>query len=218
MTTIYLIRHSVRLGRDLIEEYNTTQDKIIKEEKIVLSPLGEERAKILSEKDEFDNIDKIYCSNCVRTIQTAKYLMEKHNLKCTIDDRLDERRVGIPNDKEIPNWFELQFLDENYKTVGGESQLDVRKRFGEVIDEILENNKDKRVCIFTHGYAMIFYLLKYCDLGEVSQDKVCFSYKGKTILNRRISAPEVIKLTFKDKELVDMDLIEFDDLDFNLGV
>lgn len=218
MTTIYLIRHSVRLGRDLIEEYNTTQEKIIKEEKIVLSPLGEERAKILSEKDEFNNIDKIYCSNCVRTIQTAKYLMERHNLKCSIDERLDERRVGIPNDDEVPNWFEMQFLDENYKTIGGDSQLDVQNRMSEVIDEILENNKDKRVCVFTHGYAMTFYCLKYCDLEEASKDKVEFSYKGKTILDRRISAPEVFKLTFNDKELVDMELIEFDDLDFNSGV
>ena len=218
MTTIYLIRHSVRLKKDFIEEYNTTQEKIIKEEKIVLSSLGEERAKILSEKDELNNIDKIYCSNCVRTLQTAKYLMEKQDLKCTIDERLDERRVGIPNDKKIPNWFELQFLDENYKTEGGESQLDVRKRFDEVINEILDNNKDKRIAIFTHGFVIVFYCLQYCNIDEVSNNKVIFNYKGKNILDRPINAPEVIKLTFKDKELVDMDLIEFDDLDFNLGV
>ena len=121
MTTIYLIRHSVRIKMSEME-YNTSQDRLILNEKIILSPLGEERAKILADEEELQNIDKVYCSNCVRTLQTAKYLMEKQNLKCTIDDRLDERRTGIPNDKEFPNWFELQYLDENFKTVGGESQ------------------------------------------------------------------------------------------------
>ena len=218
MITIYLIRHSVRLGKDLIEEYNTTQENIIKEEKIILSSLGEERAKILSEKDELNNIDKVYCSNCVRTIQTAKYLMEKQKLKCTIDERFDERRTGNLNKDKVPNWFELYFLDENFKAEGGESQLDVRKRMNEAINEILDNNKDKRIAIFTHGFVIVFYCLQYCNIDEVSNNKVIFNYKGKNILDRPINAPEVIKLTFNNKELIDMDLIEFDDLDFNLGV
>lgn len=218
MTTIYLIRHSVRMKKSEIEEYNSNQEKIIKEEKIILSSLGEERANILSNEDELQNIDKVYCSNCVRTLQTAKYLMEKQNLKCTIDDRLDERRAGIPNDKEYPNWFELQFLDENFKTVGGENQIEVRERFEEVINEIIDKYKDKRIAVFTHGYAITYYLLKYCDLDLVDSEKVVYSYKGKNILNRRINAPEVIKLTFNDKELNDIELIEFDDLDYNLGV
>ena len=35
-TTIYLIRHSIRFNNDYIEKYNTTQNKTIKNEKIVL--------------------------------------------------------------------------------------------------------------------------------------------------------------------------------------
>ena len=50
MTTIYLIRHSVRMKKNLIEEYKTNQSDLLKVEKIVLSPLGEERAKLLSSK------------------------------------------------------------------------------------------------------------------------------------------------------------------------
>ena len=75
MTILYLIRHSVRLPLENIESYNTKQDKLILNEKIVLSPLGEERAKLLSEKEELQNIDVVYTSNCVRTLATAKYLM-----------------------------------------------------------------------------------------------------------------------------------------------
>lgn len=217
MTTIYLIRHSVRIKMSEME-YNTSQDRLILNEKIILSPLGEERAKILADEEELQNIDKVYCSNCVRTLQTAKYLMEKQNLKCTIDDRLDERRTGIPNDKEFPNWFELQYLDENFKTVGGESQLDVRNRFSEVIKEVLENYKDKRICIFSHAYAITFYLLKYCKLEHVSKEKFTIKFKDKIVMDRGINAPEVFKLTFDGDNLYDIELLDFDDLDYNFGV
>ena len=141
MTTIYLIRHSVRMKRDDIETYNTTQPRIIKEEKIILSSEGERRAELLSKEKELQNIDVLYTSNCVRTLQTAKYMMESQNLKAHIDERLDERRVGIINDQEVPDWFVRQYKDFDYKTVGGESMREVRNRIEQVINEII-NTKE----------------------------------------------------------------------------
>ena len=45
-TTVYLIRHSVRLNmKNNIESYNTTQESLIKSEKIILSVTGERRAE-----------------------------------------------------------------------------------------------------------------------------------------------------------------------------
>ena len=105
MTTIYLIRHSTRINHDYINEYNTTQSELLKSEKDILSVEGEERARILAEQKEFKNVDMVYVSNCVRTLQTAKYLVEKYNLKVDIDERLDERRVGISNSDQYPDWF-----------------------------------------------------------------------------------------------------------------
>ena len=218
MTTIYLIRHSVRMKRDDIETYNTTQPRIIREEKIVLSSEGERRAELLSKKEELQNIDVIYTSNCVRTLQTAKYMMESQNLKANIDERLDERRVGIINDQKVPDWFIRQYMDENYKTDGGESQNDVRKRMDEVINEILEKHKNKRIAVFTHGYAITFYLLKYCKLISIIDEKFKYEYNGKIIFEKSINAPEVFKLTFNNKEIKNIELIEFDDLPFCHGV
>ena len=218
MTTLYLIRHSVRMKRDVIESRFTTQDKIIQDEKIVLSPLGEERAMKLSMEDELQNIDIVYTSNCVRTLETAKYLLERQNLKAHIDERFDERRAGIPNEVEHPNWFLDQYFDPNYKTIGGESQLDVRKRFEEALDEVLENNKDKRIAIFTHGYAITFYLLKYCKLLEIHDKKLKYEYNSQILFDKTMNAPEVFKLTFDNKELKNIELIEFDDIPFNHGI
>ena len=202
-----------------IESYNTNQDKLILNEKIILSSEGEERAKILCNTDELDNIDSVYTSNCVRTLQTDKYLLERHNLKVKIDDRLDERRAGKPNDKDVPDWFLKQYFDINYKTEGGESQLDVQNRMSEVINEILESNKDKRVAIFTHGYAITFYLLKYCKLLDIHDRKLKYEYKGNILFDKTINAPELFKLTFNDnKELENIELIEFEELPFNHGI
>lgn len=217
MTTLYLIRHSVRMPLKTIK-YNTTQDKLILNEKIILSSDGESRAKLLSEKEELQNIDLVYASNCVRTLQTAKYLIEKQNLSVTIDDRLDERRVGIPNDDIYPDWFERQYKDENFKTVGGESQIDVRNRMDEAITEILKQHKDKRIAIFSHAYAITFYLLKYCKLVNIQENKFTFEFKNKIVFDKKINAPEVFKLTFANEELMSIESIEFEDIPYNQGI
>ena len=217
MTTIYLIRHSVRLPLDSIE-YHTNQEKIILNEKIILSSLGEDRAKLLSEKEELQNLDVVYTSNCVRTLATAKYLMEKQNLKAIIDDRLDERKVGISNVDKYPDWFSRQYFDESFKTEGGESQKEVRDRVNEVINEILVKHKNKRIAVFSHGYAITFYLLKYCKLVSIIDNKLKYEFNNKIVFNKRINAPEVFKLTFNDNKLLNIELIEFIDIPYNHGV
>ena len=218
MTTIYLIRHSIRMSQSDIESYNTNQDKILKNEKIILNVEGEKRAELLCSKDELKNIDAIYTSNCVRTLQTAKYLMYSQNLKANIDERLDERRTGISNTEIYPDWFERQYKDENFKTEGGESQKEVRERFDEVISEILDKYKDKRVAVFSHGYAITFYLLKYCKFLGVFEEKLRYEFNGEIVFDKKINAPELFKLCFDDKELKSAEIIEFEDIPYNHGV
>lgn len=217
MTTIYLIRHSIRMPQNQINSYNTNQNDLLKNEKIILSIEGEKRANILSKEKELQDLDIVYSSNCVRALQTAKYVMENQNLKVNIDERLDERVVGIPNDKEHPNWFEEQYYDENYKTVNGESQKEVRNRFDEVIQIILEKYKDKRIAVFSHGYAITFYLLKYCELVNIEDKRLKIKFKNKIIYDNRINAPEVFKLTFNDKDIINIEYLPFTKLPYNEG-
>ena len=219
ITTIYLIRHSVRMPRSEIESYHTTQTNLILSEKIILSTLGEERAKILCSQKELENIDVVYVSNCVRTLQTAKYLLESQKLKVNIDDRLDERRAGKRNDDIYPDWFSRQYYDPSFKTEGGESQIDVQNRMTEVIDEIIDKHKDKRIAIFTHGYAITFYLLKFCKLLDIEDQKLKYEYNGKILFDKAINAPELFKLTVDDnKEIKNIELIEIDELPYMRGI
>ena len=219
-TTVYLIRHSVRFNSKNILQYNTTQNKTIKNEKIILSTDGEKRAEILSEEEELQNLDIVFTSNCVRTLQTAKYILEKQNLKVNIDERLDERRSGKPNDDIVKDWWLRQYIDENYKTEGGESQIEVRQRFTEVFNEILNANKGKRIAIFSNGYAITFFLMTWCKFeynGEKDYFKLLF--KNNIIFNKKINAPEVFKLEFDENNIItDIQNIEFSNLPYKDGL
>lgn len=211
-TIVYLIRHSDKLSKKIIKEIKSTQSSIIQEEKVILSIEGERRAKILSEQEELYKINYVYTSNCVRTLETAKYLLDKQNLKVTIDERFDERRVGIPNYKEYPDWYIRQYNDINFKTINGESQKEVRERFTEAFNEVIDKHKGKRIAIFTHGNAIKFFLLKWCKLECIINDKIVhISYNGKMILDNELNAPEVFKLTLDDK----LELINIEKIDIN---
>ena len=217
-TIVYLIRHSVRFNnKEMIESYKTTQNALLKNEKIVLSVTGEKRAEILSNEEELQDIDVVYTSNCVRTLQTAKYLLEKQNLKANIDERFDERRVGIPNDGEVTDWYVRQYEDENFKTEGGESQAEVRERVNEAFQEVVSQNKGKRIAIFAHDYAIMYFLLKWCKLEKVTPNReLKLSFKGKVVFDKRINSPEVFKLTLNDgNEIEEIENIPFDDLEFD---
>lgn len=216
-TIVYFIRHSVRLSNSNIDGYNTEQSHLLKNEKIVLSVTGEKRADILSNEQELQNIDVVYASNCVRTLQTAKYLMEKQNLKVNIDERLDERRIGVSNEDKYPDWFQRQYIDQNFKTDGGEDQVAVRKRMSEAFNEIVTKNKGKRIAVFSHGIAITFFLLNFCKLESITENKILtYSYNGKIIFSKRINSPDVFKLTLNDNlEVVNVENIEFEDLPYD---
>ena len=218
-TTVYLIRHSIKLDNDYINEYNTPENRVIKDEKIILSVEGEKRAEILSNEKELQNLDVIYSSNFVRALQTAKYFMEKQNLKVNIDDRFDELKSSILNFTNIKDRFTRRYLDENFKTEGSESQKDVRERFSEAFYEMLEKNRGKRIAIFTHGYALSFFILKWCELLEIDESKRRkISFKGKVIEDKKMNAPDVFKLEFDENdEMIDIENIEFEDLPYRYG-
>ncbi len=219
MTTVYLIRHSVRMKKNVIATIKSSQSELIQDEKIILSVEGEKRARLLSEQDELQNIDVIYTSNCVRTLQTAKYFLEAQHLTVNIDERLDERRSGVPNSNLFPDWFERQYFDENFKIDGGESQKEVAARFQACFDEVIDKYKGKRIAIFSHGYAITFFLLKFCQLQNINDRKLTYTFKDKIIFDKSLNAPEVFKLTINDrKEVLDIELIEFDNIPFNHGV
>lgn len=213
MTTIYLIRHSKKYGISNYESFRRNETETVSTEKIILDVKGEKMAESLSNEKELDNLDRIYTSNCVRTLSTAKYIYEKQNLKPNIDERFDERRVGIPNDKEYPDWFFRQFKDRDFKTVGGESVNDVYNRFNEAFMEVVKNNTGKRVAIFTHGNAMAFFLITKLESYKITEDKdIILYHNNKEIFNGKFRFLETFKLTVDD----DGSIIDIENIEYNI--
>lgn len=210
MTTIYLIRHSVKekkFGKlDSPDSFQT------RNEKLVLSPEGEEKAIQLSKHMELQGIDELWTSNYVRAISTAKYIAHQNNIKLNVSSAFDERHYGNWNDNDDKEQFWInQFLDATLKNMNGESQEDVQNRFNKKIQEII-NEGNKKVAIVCHNACILFYLLKFCKLEKAELNKkLTIKFRGKILIEDSImKSPSLKKLEFENNELSDITYIEID--------
>lgn len=193
MTIIYLIRHSKPL--DVNNELSTDTLQIQNEKK-VLSKEGENLAKNKLNNSFFNDIEVIFTSNYVRTIETAKYISENNDIKINILDELGERRFGISSWSEKPKDFEKrQFLDENYKIGDGENKKEVEERMYDCILKILKENKNKTIAIVSHATAISYLLNKWCNI-KIEDNMLSYKYNNKEILKGPINYCETLKLTF----------------------
>lgn len=208
MTTIYLIRHSKPMKVNNTFNSDSLQ---IQNEKSSLSIDGEQIAQNKLSKKEFDNINILYSSNYVRTIQTAKYLSIKNDIEINVISDLGERRFGIDSWNELPENFERkQFLDENYKLNNGENQKEVRDRMYSVIMKILNEYPDKRIAIVSHGTAISYLLKKWCEI-DIFDNKLRYSFKNKMIFEGYFNYCETFKLEFdNENKLINIESIKFD--------
>ena len=199
MTIIYLIRHSQPF-RNLLGDYKVNEVDQIRNEKNPLSVLGEEKAKNLANSSELQNMDVLYSSHYVRAMSTAKYIVENNNILLNVDERLGERRFGVKSMDELPKtFFEDQFRDWNYKLPNGESANEVSTRMNEVLLEILNKHKNKRVAIVSHGTAISAMLSKWCDIKLNEETKLIEIYfNSKLIFDGNWDCPELFKLEFDE--------------------
>ena len=194
MTTLYLVRHSepFKGHRGIVDN---SESLLLSNMKSPLSVNGEHLAEEISNNKEFDNLDLVWSSNYVRTISTAKYFAFRNGLKVNVTDKLNERIHGINSWDELPSDFEEhQFEDENYKLENGESQKEVRERISKFIDQLLLENKNKRILIVGHSTATAFLLKKWCDVSYSGS----YKYKDIEFFDGKWNYCETFKLEFDD--------------------
>ena len=182
-TTLYLIRHSIKYDiKDIVENYNTSDSEQIKNEKLILSIEGERRAEILSNEKELQNIDIVYASVLVRTLETAKYLLEKQNLKIEESDELCEMYFGIYDgwkwedvNKIQPEIKQTQNeINEIVGIPGQESMEETAKRMYNYIFKIVKENEGKTILISSHGVAIEAFLRKIENIKfRYEREKFC---------------------------------------------
>lgn len=204
-TIVYLIRHSEQLKIEGTK--NIKEESQINNEKIVLSVKGEMKARELSELEEFNNIDVIWSSNYVRAVATAKYIAYRNNLPINIDTNFNERKLGnletlreLGKDKKH-TYTEEQLMDENLKNIDGENRIEVNKRMTTSLNKILKDNAGKKVVIVSHGAAIKFLLMNWCDLNEN-----CTLVYNNSIIE--VESPSAIKLEFRKENLENMTIIK----------
>lgn len=204
-TIIYLIRHADTIDENGIR--NTKETMLEINEKEILSIDGEEQSKKLSENNELQNLDAIWCSNYTRAKQTAKYIASANKIQYNIDERLGERKLGniedlakFMNDKETRDPSREQLAFPDFKTRDGESANETNKRMNKFVSFILKEYEEKKVAVVSHGGAIKFYLLSYCKVNR----NLNLEHNGNEL---KITSSCLLKLTFNEKQLENLEQI-----------
>ena len=170
-----------------------------------LSIEGEELASNISKESELQNIDVVISSNYVRAMSTAKYIANANNVNLILNSDFGERKFGINSWDELPSDFGLrQNNDENYKMGDGESQKEVRERVYKALMKVIDEYRDKRVVIVSHGSAILWLLKQWCDVDLKNK---CITFNGKVILEDNVYNCTTFKLEFDDKMLVNIEKV-----------
>lgn len=149
MTTVYFVRHA-------------QPDSTIRDDNS--RPLTEEGLKdslVVSEVLADKNIDIIYSSPYKRSMDTVRDFSEKSGLFINTDYDLREREAGGWHGDNFLEFIKNQWADFSYHIMDGECLNDVQKRNISALHKILDENKDKRIVIATHGTAMSTILNYY---------------------------------------------------------
>jgi len=119
---------------------------------------GIDQAKVAGEKLKDKNIEYIYCSDILRTRQTAKIvasIVGFNEDKIIYDTRLRDINWGIFGGKHKDEAWAFYNGDKMKKfdvpTPQGETWNDCRKRMTGVLNEIENNFQGKNVLIVSHG-------------------------------------------------------------------
>lgn len=210
MTEVYLIRHSEKY-RNFNNIINDDSFQLFNE-KIILSINGEMLANKLANMEEMSNIDVVFASNYVRSIGTAKYIAYRNKIDVNIDKNFGERIYGINSVDEIMDDFNVkQWNDIDYKLPNGESRRDVTNRMYNALIRVINDYRNKRIAIVSHGTAISFLLDRWCDVfvnyNNDNKMNTKIVFKNKIIFDNNISAPCVFKIVFDDNNIISIENI-----------
>ena len=209
MKTIYLIRHSAPFIE--IENYDDYENVLWNDynRNMILSSEGEENAKKLCEFDELRNLDAVYAADSFRAIGTAKYVAEMNNVKIKLDERINERNLGVKTISELPkNQTITSFSNKDYKFGTGESLNEVDIRFNSFITDLL-NDTNSRVALFIHGIIMMSFLQNNTEFSFDGKNmKLIFN--DKEIFNDKMKNPMVFKIDYDANEIINIEFIDYE--------
>lgn len=204
MTTLYLVSNNYVANNIL---YKTDDSLESKREKRPLSIEGEKRALKLSKEEVLQDINLIYSSSYASAIATSKYIAENLELTINVSNKLNERKIGLLEDKTLRFFKEQQEHDFNYRLNGGESINSTKTRITSALKEIIKDNEDMNILVVTHTTAIISCLLNYCEKGYNLDDRLILNYKEDVIMDGTSNGIDIFKLEFENEELINIEKI-----------
>ncbi|MBN1285715.1 MAG: histidine phosphatase family protein [Anaerolineae bacterium] len=157
-TLVYLVRHGETDGNVLRRWAGQNLDP--------LNPAGRQQAQRAAARLAHENIDVLYSSDSVRTMQTAQVVAAVTGLEIRPDARLRELDIGVWQGHTT---HEIETLDgENLARFwadpfhnpppGGETFYDQINRVEAAFNEITAAHLGARIAIVTHGGSIVSLL------------------------------------------------------------
>ena len=189
--------------------FNDLKDIELKKLTRPLSIEGENLAKALSLNENLNDVSVIYSSLASSSLGSAKYLAERINKNIIVDENLNDCKIGELGNKNLKMVKFMQNHDFNIKLTNGESLEEVATRIEKVMNKIIRLNASHKVAIFTHKRTILGYLIHHGKTGYNLDDNLIVEYNEKVIYNESEKDMDIIKITYEDKQIVDMDVIDF---------
>ncbi|MBQ6687249.1 MAG: histidine phosphatase family protein [Bacilli bacterium] len=202
MTTLYLVSNNCVLNN---LAYKSDESLELKREKRPLSIEGEQKAKMLAEFEELQDINVIYSSGYASALATTKYLADKLELTINVENKLNERKIGLLEDKTLRFFKEHQEHDFNYRLSGGESINSTKTRITNAINDILKDNEDLNILVATHSVAITSYLLNYCETGYNLDERLILNYKNNVIVDGTTNGVDIYKIIVDNNKIIDIE-------------
>jgi broad specificity phosphatase PhoE len=148
-------------------------------EKHGLTESGQAQAIRLAENLSTIHAQRIYTSPLLRAVETAAILAGRLRVSYTITDALNEWDCGEAEGKsDEESWQKHHELMEAWlhlgqwekRIPGGESLLDVRKRFKPFVQELITTTKDKTHPLILVGHGGLFICMLPLLLMNLSPD------------------------------------------------
>jgi alpha-ribazole phosphatase len=177
---IYLIRHG-KIHRE------DDQRRYIGQIDLPLAKEGISQAQNLQKRFERADISAVYCSSLLRSIQTAKIIVDSRSLPIILREDLREINMGEWEGctfgeiaQRFPNEFKARGVDiVSYRVPGGESFADCNRRAVAALEDIMVSTSGNLMII---GHAGLNRLLLCHMLGmpiknifRIGQDYGCLN-------------------------------------------
>lgn len=162
---IVIIRHGQTMANVINDEGTALYTGTLNNELTSLTEQGKNQARLLAEDDIVKSIEKVYSSDLIRAMQTAR--LAKSGYELNLSENLRERCLGIFEGKEMKDLlssseYNKYITDERFsnfrtdfvqKAPHGENYTDVGIRVQKFLDS-LDFNDDITIGIFSHYHAI----------------------------------------------------------------